>query len=193
MTHASAPPSAPHAAARRRVRALDGLVTLLVGASLAGLVAMLAPPVLRATGVGAAPRARLDGRLTGPHTVPAARPGRGFLTTEPGESDDDDTDPLDPPELRPGWAPGKPMPRRQRDDDAAPRAESGSERTKVAFARGAIDLRQEPRDGATVVGRVPAEATLIVMKDSGDWSLVVHSGDDGIAMGWAPKGRLALR
>jgi hypothetical protein len=48
-------------------------------------------------------------------------------------------------------------------------------------------------DGGRTLGEIRPGELLMVVKEVGDFALVVHDGDDGMLMGWAKKSEIAVR
>jgi hypothetical protein len=166
--------AAPPEGAPRRARWMDAttVVLLLVGVFVVLLTA--AEPVLRAAGLGAGP-ARDDEGVTllapDPHGAPDPRDidlhQRGVedaLRHPPAAKDDADSPP------------------------------SGATRLqRFGVVRRRVSILEQPVPGARSLGDVEPGELVGVVREVGDFALVVHSGEDGALMGWAKKSEIAVR
>lgn len=190
------PAQPPPPAARRRARSrwTDTLSLLGVLTSVGVVLVAAAPSLLRAAGVPGSTLSRGLDRPTDPHL--AAGPPRAtgsprfvFNDEDDGPDPNDDLQKLYP---EPGLWPG----RRSRTEPA-PAVESppshGDAEVRMGLARKALRLVDRPAAGASLTGEVRAGDLIRLMKEQGDWALVVHTGADGVAMGWTRKSDIAIR
>lgn len=179
-------PGAPHVPdaldAPAPARWTDRLNVVLLLAAACVLVATATPPVLRAAGVGAQAspvlRAEKLPRPDAPEPRPAREPAFQF-----DFGDDDD---------RPSPHGVAPQPRADRGADGDPLADD-ADTIRMGLARRDFRLHGDPSQDAPVLGEVQAGSSLMVMKEAGDWVLVVRSSAEGILMGWARRSEIAVR
>jgi hypothetical protein len=156
-------------ARRRRVRWMDTAITLLLALSAGGVLLVATPPLLRAAGFGSTPRSDASVR----------RPMR--TTEEPQffEGDEELADPRDPHGLRP--------PRGDDEDETDKRSP-----LRMGRVERPVKLFDQP-GGGEAVGELRSGATVMLVRDQGDWVLVVHNGDRDISMGWTRRSDIAVR
>ena len=188
-------PEAPRK--RRATRWTDTGVVLLLGASLAAVLAAAMPSLLRAAGLGA-PREETEWRGTD-HlklpTAPLGAPGNPIVV--PGDEDDDDDEPhltqleRDFPE---GMWPGRRSPEdraRERKIFGAPPGSSAT--PKAARAIGPLRLFKDPRSGAGIVAIVAKDTAVQIVREVGDWALIKYRGTGDPITGWVQKSELSVR
>ncbi len=167
----------------RPARWLDRLSVLLLIAAAGVVTAAAAPEMLRVAGfapvvvekVRAAPPAA-------PHTP--RRTGLPFDDDRAGGADDDsphltELERLFPDDLRPNH-------RTDPRDAPAP----GS-KPRVGRALSGLTLREHGDTSAAVTGKVPAGVRLMVVREAGEWVMVVWQSPDGILAGWTPRGGIS--
>lgn len=161
----------------------------------AALVTVAAgPSLLAAVGVE-------RGSAAAPSRLPLGPPRLGELAGDPGDDegpggfvfapDDEDAEPADDLQrLYPDRAlwPGM----RERRAPVEPDDEPDSFRPRVRFGTSlqALRILASSRDDAEELGRVKAGASLRILKEQGDWALVLS--DDAV-MGWAKRSGIAVR
>lgn len=157
------PPSAP-----RRARWMDvaTVVLLLIGVS--AVLFTAAEPLLRSAGVGAG-RAHEDEGVTlfapDPHDHDLHWRGAEDARQHP--------------------------PVAEEDDEAPP---TGAKRLqRFGVVRHRVSILEQPAIGARALGDVEPGELVGVVREVGDFALVVHSGEDGALMGWAKKSEIAVR
>jgi uncharacterized protein YgiM (DUF1202 family) len=64
---------------------------------------------------------------------------------------------------------------------------------RVGLTRHGLTLRERPGEGTEITGAVKAGEVVMIMKDAGEWVLIMHSGDDDVSMGWAKRSDVAIR
>lgn len=162
-TTAASPPSAP-----RRARWVDAatVVLLLIGVSAVFFAA--AEPLLRAAGIGAG----------------HAHEDEGVTLFAPDPHDRD---------LHGQGAEGarRHPPVAEEDDEAPPTSAKRLQRFGVVRHR--VSILEQPAAGARSLGDVGPGELVGVVREVGDFALVVHSGEDGALMGWAKKSEIAVR
>jgi Bacterial SH3 domain len=174
---ASSVPSPKRAA--RPARWLDRLSVLLLVAASAAVIAVATPAILRAAGLELVLRA--DPRAVAsvsPHRAPppVARP--------PAPPVDDAPRLTELERLYPdGMWPGQQGARDTREEPAATNPKSG-------HTLSPITLREHADPSAKVVGQVPAGVRLMMVRESGEWVMVVFQGPDGLLVGWAKRDAL---
>ncbi len=191
MTTSSAPPPPPpegHASegpsraapSPRGSRWIDTLTTLLLVAAVCFVAVAATPALLRAAGLapfGPSGSYRLP--LRGPASEP--HPTGGRLAEDDDDAANDDGDPLPGPRITP-----------RRDSPAAEPAEEGPRvRMRPAVVRRKAMLRLEASEEADPAGKLDAGDQVFVVRESGEWVLVLQSGAGG--MGWMKKSELAIR
>jgi hypothetical protein len=166
------------AAATWLVLATTGLVVLLVAM----------PALLRLGGLG--PRA-LSGASDLPPPRPAPHPSLPGADLA-GEDDEGREDGLMnlPPVPRQGGSLGADDPP---GAEEPPSDEPPSARMRPAVVRRKATLHISDAEDTTATGEVQAGESVFVLREKGDWALVLRSGDEGVVMGWTEKSRLAIR
>lgn len=173
------------------------MVSLLALAAAVTVVAIAAVPSLlrlaNVPGVGPHPRSEL---ARGVHPR-AATGGRHPVVID--DSTGDDGDPVDDLEQLypdPGNWPDK---RDRAGDEDDPGAEAPAPSglhgrdAHMALARKTLMLVDRAEHGAQIIGKVRAGDMIMIVKEQGDWALVVHSGSDDVSMGWVEKSDIAVR
>jgi len=177
-----APPDAP-----RPARWADRLTLLLLFGALCTLTAVATPAVLRAAGVGAqaAPvlRAKKLPRPERAEPSPSREPAFLF------DMDDEDDDRRSPHT----WPPRRSTDRAGGDPLAAPAAPEDEGTVRMGLARRPLRLLGNPKPDGEVLGEVEAGSSVMIMKEAGDWALVVRTGQEGVVMGWARRSEIAVR
>ena len=177
----SQPPTSPSPVeeASRPARWADRITALFLLAAATLLLGALTPPVLRVLGVGApsSPVMRAE-RLPLPERETEPRPRRTFF--EGGDEGDDEDD-------FPGVVPPHALPHR------GGQVPSTGGPMLMALARHDLLLHADPDPGSATLGQVESGDTLMVMKESGDWALVIRTGAEGVLMGWARRSEIAVR
>ncbi|MRG92024.1 hypothetical protein [Polyangium spumosum] len=188
------PPEAPaperHGPSPRPGRWTDTLTTLLLVAT-ACLVALSATPaLLRAAGV--APFGPSDGfrsplrDLTEPHS----------LGGHPAEGDEEEDDRGNDPLLTPRFDVFEDRPRgaaRGGVNTAEPGDDAPRARMRPAVVRRKATLRLSASEDADPIGELKPGDSLFVVRESGEWALVMQTGAEGVLMGWTQKSQLAIR
>jgi hypothetical protein len=182
-TPAALPPHPP-----RPARWLDRLSVALVCVGVLGAAAAAAPSILRATGVDVPAVATVSAPSAAPSATAAApRPTNYAVDENPRfvpEGDEPRITELE--RLYPdGMWPGQGS--RERRELAAP-----STKARKGHAGAPLTVREKPDAASPLTGHVPAGETLLVIRELGDWTLVVHQGADGTTIGWAPRGLVAV-
>ena len=161
--------AAPPPGAKRRARWMDvaTVVLLLVGVS--AVLFAAAEPLLRAAGVGAG-RARDEDE------------GVTLFAPDPHDRD-----------LHWRGAEGARQhpPVAEADDEAPPG--SATRLRRFGVVRHRVSILEQPAIGARSLGDVEPGELVGVVREVGDFALVVHSGEDGALMGWAKKSEIAVR
>jgi hypothetical protein len=148
-----------------------------------------APSLFRAAGLG--PR-RPQGVIELPRGSempehPGPLPGFGPLEDDepPDEDSPGQTDGLGPRDF---MRPPEDHPRGDK-----PEADPPSARMRPAIVRRSIKLYVEPSEESVETGAVQKGDSVYVIKESGDWVLVLRSGREAVAMGWTKRAELAIR
>lgn len=198
MSEPTKSPDAPPAAAApaRRRRPWTDTVSLLALAAAVTVVAIAATPSLlrlaNVPGVGPHPGSGLS-RV---HPRSGASGPRPIIIDDATGDDGDPVDDLEQLYPDPGNWPDK----RDRDTDeddpgaiapALPPPDGHGAR--VGLARKALMLVDRAEAGAQVIGKVRAGEMIMIVKEQGDWALVVHSGSGDVSMGWVQKSDIAVR
>ncbi|WP_156041094.1 hypothetical protein [Chondromyces apiculatus] len=175
----------PPATLSRPARVTNSITTLLLLAVALLLVAAATPPLLRLLAIGLdSPRVAharhlplldRDSRRRAPEPSPARN---GFFAPE--ETWGEPSDPLEAP---PAW--------NRPPDPGAEREFKG--RAVVGLARRDLTLLADPSPSAQPLGQIDEGAELMIMKDDGEWLLVLHSGQKGPLIGWTRRNGVALR
>jgi hypothetical protein len=55
-----------------------------------------------------------------------------------------------------------------------------------------FSVRGKPDEASAVTGLVPGGDPLLVIREQGEWALVVHRNADSTAIGWAPRALIAV-
>jgi uncharacterized protein YgiM (DUF1202 family) len=154
-------------------RWVDRLTTGLMVASVAVVVGVATPALLRAAGVElpiASPAAGVSGSpLALPHPPPEIRALQAEGAEGALDADDDDPDPASEPQL--------------------PRAAHGREGT----TKGTLVLHEQPTGASDVVGTLGAGEQVAVLRVVGDWALVYYGGAGALVVGWTKKSGLSVR
>ena len=163
--------------ARRSSRWLDRLTGLLLLGAISAVAVSVAPAALRPLRVDAAPRssaARMP-RVRYPGVPPTGRFSFDLSDDEPGAP------PYGSRPLDPRGAPG--------DDEpgAAP------EGLRMGLARKDLKIIGEPGADGVPVGEIKGGDMVMIVKEQGEWVLVLQNGADGVVMGWAPRREIAVR
>lgn len=181
----TAPPPPVEARAPRTARWLDVVTTTVLGAVVLVVVAAAMPSLLRA-GVSAAEEPQgLPPPVRGQHPtlVPRDHPRHALpFDDDPAPRGLDrpralQNDPLAAPPVLPGH---------DREDDDEPWL---GLRTGVTLK--ALPLRD--RHKGTVVHEVKAGQAVSVLRDDGEWILVMYKGEGGLVTGWARRSETLLR
>jgi hypothetical protein len=197
-SHQAVPSLASEAPRKRRAqRWTDTAATLLLGVSVAAVLATALPSLLRAA--GASTPAEESGRGEAAHlrlpTPPPGAPGNPIVAPE--DDDDDGDEPRltqlerDFPE---GMLPGhRTAEERARDAEifGAPRGGKGS--LKAARAGGPLRLFKEPLPGASVVAIVAPGAVIQIVREVGGWALIKYLGGGEPITGWVQKSEISAR
>lgn len=186
MTSPAMPPPAEHPRPPRFL-AIATWFVLLTTALVVLLVAM--PALLRLGGLG--PRA-LSGSsdLPRPRSAPLhpSLPGAGLAGDGEG---DEDLGPMDLPQApRRGGSLGIGEPP-EADDPSSD--EPAGARMRPAVVRRKATLHISDAEDTTPTGEVEAGESVFVLREKGDWALVLRSGEQGVVMGWTEKSMLAIR
>lgn len=188
-------PKAPRK--RRAQRWTDTGAVLLVGASLAAVLAVAMPSLLRAAGFGAP---RDDSELRGADhlklpTAPLGAPGNPIVA--PGDDDEDEEEPRltqlerDYPE---GMWPGRRSPEdRERDRKIFGEPPGAKTKLKAARTLGPLKLFKDPVAGASIVAMVGKDTPVQIVREVGDWALVQFSGAGDPIIGWVQKSEISVR
>lgn len=190
--------SLPEAPRKRRAqRWTDTAVVLLLGASLAAVLAAAMPSLLRAAGLGAPPEEtewRGADHLKLP-TAPFGAPGNPIVA--PGDDEDDDDAPhltqleRDYPE---GMWPGRRSPEdRERDRKIFGDPPGAAAKLKAAHTLGPLKLFEEPLPGASIVAMVAKDTPVQIVREVGDWALIRYLGTGDPIVGWVQKSEISVR
>lgn len=195
MTTSSAPPPpspegrAPEGPSPRPGRWIDTLTTLLLVAAACFVAVSAMPALLRAAGL--APFGP-SGVFRSPFGGPAAEPhpiGAGLA------DEDDDDDHGSEPLLGPRFDPFRDGPRASArpSDSAEPDEGAPRGRMKPAVVRRKATLRLSASEDADPTGEVNVGDSVFVVREQGEWVLVLQTGADGVLMGWTKRSQLAIR
>lgn len=189
--------SLPEVSGKRRAqRWTDTGAVLLVGASLAAVLAAAMPSLLRAAGFGAPrdePGLRGADHLRLP-TAPLGAPGNPIVA--PHDDDDDDEPHLtqlerDFPEgMWPGRRSAEDRERERKIFGALPGAAAG---LKSAHALGPLKLFKDPLPGAGIVAMVPKDTPVQILREVGDWVFIRYRGAGDPITGWVQKSEISVR
>jgi hypothetical protein len=192
------PSPAPEAPRTRRARRwTDTAALLLLGVSLAAVLATASPALLRAAGIivpvdDTVPHE--EGRLKLP-TPPPGAPGNPIL--KPGDEDDEDDEPhltqleRDYPEgLWPGRKSAEDRARERAIFGAPPDSAAGS---KTALALGPLKLFEDPVPGAGVVALIAKGTSVQIVREVGAWALIKYRGSGTPITGWVQKSEISVR
>jgi len=148
------------------------------------------PPIFRAVGLETPPTPMTPIRLTHPARTPPS-----FFSEDTHEDDEDPMDDLMRPPSLPGLHGGDPLNPGSASSSEPPAAEHGKGKTavRVGLARHGLKLRERPGEGTEITGAVRAGEVVMIMKDLGEWVLIMHSGDDDVSMGWTKRSEIAIR
>ena len=64
---------------------------------------------------------------------------------------------------------------------------------RAVILGGELSLREQPKDGARVVGVVHAGQKVTVLTERGAWAIVMYNVGDEQHAGWAKKSEIAVR
>jgi hypothetical protein len=67
-----------------------------------------------------------------------------------------------------------------------------STKAKTGHAAAPFSVRGKPDEASPVTGLVPRGEPLMVIREHGEWALVVHRTADGTTIGWAPRALIAV-
>jgi hypothetical protein len=123
-------------------------------------------------------------RLSQPH-----RPPPPLFHEDTDDEEDPADDPMRPPSLPGIHGGGMPV---APGMEPAP-AESGKPSVRLGATRHGLKLRQSPGESAEITGSVRAGELVMIMKDLGEWVLIMHSGEDDVSMGWTKRSEIAVR
>ena len=189
--------SLPEAPGKRRAqRWTDTGAVLLVGASLAAVLAAAMPSLLRAAGFGAP---REEPAFSGADhlklpTAPLGAPGNPIV--EPHDEDDDEEPHLtqlerDFPEgMWPGRRSAEDRERERKIFGALPGSAAG---LKSARALGPLKLFKDPLPGAGIVAMVAKDTPVQILREVGDWVFVRYRGSGDPITGWVQKSEISVR
>ncbi|MEP7121240.1 MAG: SH3 domain-containing protein [Byssovorax sp.] len=196
------PAAGPSRAAPRKRRAqrwTDTAVVLLLGASLAAVLAAALPSLLRAAGLGA-PSEETEWRGTDHLKLPTAPLGApGNPIVAPGDDDDEGDEPLvtqlerDYPD---GMWPGRRTPEdRERERKIfGERPGAGAPSTlKAGRTLAPLKLFKDPIAGAEIVAMVAANTPVQIVREVGDWVLIKFRGTGDPILGWVQKREISVR
>jgi hypothetical protein len=170
---------------------------LLVGASLAAVLAAAMPSLLRAAGFGA-PRDEAEFRgidhLKLP-TAPLGAPGNPIVA--PRDEDDEDDEPhltqleRDYPD---GMWPGRRSAEdRERDRKIFGALPGSAGSPKSARALGPLKLFKDPLPGAGIVAMVAKDTPVQILREVGDWVFIRYRGSGDPITGWVQKSEISVR
>jgi hypothetical protein len=172
-------------------------VVLVLGASLAAVIATAMPSLLRAAGFGAPSEdveARGPDRLKLP-TAPLGAPGNPIVA--PGDDDDEDDEPhltqleRDYPD---GMWPGRRSPEdRERERKIFGALPGGAGTPKMGRAIGPLKLFEDPLPGAGIVAIVARDTTVQIVREVGDWAFIKYRGTGDPITGWVQKSEISVR
>lgn len=179
----------------RKPRWTDAITVVVLGSCAASVLIASTPTLLRTAGLGHTRRAPI---VEAPHRdgiLEGARSGPPVLYYDDSDEEaDDEGEPIDDLQRlypEPGNWPGK---RGDRDPSAAPvpsTIDSAFGRMPIAAALRPIELLKSPAGGADVTGDLEKGDLVRVIKEQGDWALVLNT--KSAAMGWARLSELAVR
>jgi hypothetical protein len=198
-----APAARPRPPSPRPARWLDRLTSFLlaIGAGVALLAA--APSLLRASGMDLR---GLEAPIADP--APPTAPGAEGPVEPKGSISFSDRPPRfappdDPPHLTElekmypdGMWPGQgthaetPAGGARRKDPKDPAGPTTNAR--LGHARARLPLREKPEAASPATGELKAGDSVIVVREAGDWSLVVSNGGSEVHMGWAKRADVAV-
>lgn len=176
------PASAP---SPRPGRALDTLSAMLLAVAAILVFTAAAPALLRPAGLGSdrsPPASAHGGSPTSPHGVAPILGDDDLDEAAPGTTDEHPF----------GMAPPRAEGPLQGDEPGEARPGPGAS-LRAATVRRRTKLLLRAEDDAAETGEVAAGDSVYVVKEQGAWALVMRSGPDGMAMGWARKSQLAIR
>lgn len=195
-----APPPGEAPKKRRAQRWTDTAAMLLLGASVAAVLAVASPGLLRAAGFGPATEdtAAHEGDHLKLPTAPLGAPGNPIVA--PGDEDDEDEEPhltqLErefPDGMWPGRRSAEDRAREGREKEmfgAAPRGGSGP---KAGRALVALKLFEDPLPGAGVVAMVAKDTPVQIVREVGGWALIKYRGNGDPITGWVQKSEISVR
>jgi hypothetical protein len=191
------PSPAPEAPRKRRAqRWTDTGVVLILGASIAAVLAAAMPSLLRAAGFGAS-RDEAEYRGADHLKLRTAPPG---APDNPIVAPDDDEDEEEPhlTQLERDYPEGMWPGRRSAEDRERDRkifgAPPGSAGTpKTAHALGPLKLFQDPLPGSGVVAMLAKDTTVQIVREVGDWAFIKYRGTGDPITGWVPKSEISVR
>lgn len=191
-------PSAPKQ--RPRFRLMDALTVLLLSLAVAGSLAAAGPALLRVAGVGSPPN--LVGSIGAGRLAPAEHPPVPRTFFAPPDEDEDEPRVTELERMYPdGMWPGRngrdPKPSaRGRDPsggDAHGKIPALGKTTRLGLTQKPLTLFDSPGENGDVLGAVKAGELVMIVREVGDWALVVYEGADDVLMGWLKKSGIAIR
>lgn len=151
-----------------------------------------APALFRALGLGpllmpGSSNAPSEGPAPAYHPMPTDK--RPNVDVDEGDEGDEPVEPVGP-RRRKAALPDELLdpPASNTPSDDAPKAPM-----RPAIVRRKTTLHLAASADTQPTGEVEAGASVFVLRENGDWALVLQSGDDGVVMGWAEKARLTIR
>lgn len=199
------PPPSPRPP--RAARWLNRATTLILSGGVVGALIAAAPSLLRASGLSPAPIAfgpvahDASGNPSGNPAVatgalhPPPRPSNYAVEENPRFVPDDqaprvtELERMYPDGMWPGRngrPPMDPLP----DDARGP--STPSTKPRGGHTRALVLVRERADLSAKVIGRVEASERIMVVREDGQWMLVVHQDTDGATMGWVPRAQITL-
>jgi hypothetical protein len=194
-SEAKSPAAEQEPPALRPTRWLDRLSVVLLSVALGGVLAAAAPALLRAAGVDV-----LDGSPSPVRRFGVARPSATMApfrtppAPRPAQEDEEEHIITELERLYPeGMWPTK-KPRAAGGSREAPRAPAiplPKGRERIGLTRSPLTLYTKPDATTPPTGVVKADELVLIVKEEGDWVLVIHDGD--LASGWTKKSEIAVR
>lgn len=193
-TAPSLAPAAPAPARRRGIDRMNEAVTGLLAVSIGAVLFAAAPSVLQ--GLGLVPsQTRAKVAVAAP-AAPRGLPGLGRTLFEDDEDDEvlDDLQRLYP---EPGNFPripslgGRDDARVQSGRGVDDGVRVGHDDARLGLTRSRLTIREQPETRASALGEVKEGELVMIVKELGDWVLVVHPED--VLMGWTRKSGIAIR
>ncbi|MCC6556103.1 MAG: SH3 domain-containing protein [Polyangiaceae bacterium] len=162
----------------RGARWIDRVTGLLLLAAGASVALAAAPAALRALGVGAPPRQSAARLPEIRYRAPASSPRFTFDL----EDDEEPEDRLDPHAGAPHGGGG---------GDAPAHGDTG--KIRMGLARRDLAVLGEPDAAGVRLGEIKAGDVIMVVREAGEWTLVIQNGADGVTMGWVRSSEIAIR